>query len=165
MGTLHLAVNVRFSHLEASPGDWLPAQLVFYFLTLAPHDYVIYCQTRAISGHTSPYGECVCFFWKTPCLFKPMKFISFSRVWTLSGHTWSAAKKFSILNLSPLHPYVKPYLGYIARRWFMLLGNCSQLLGYSSWWSDNELDCLALVRTSSDKFKTALHNGYKALGD
>ena len=62
MGTLHLAVNVRFSHLEASPGDWLPARLVFYFLTLAPHDYVIYCQARRLSGHTSPHGECAGFF-------------------------------------------------------------------------------------------------------
>ena len=61
MGTLHLVVNVRSSHLEAMPGDWLPARLVFYFLTLAPHDYVIYCQARGLSGHTSPHGECVCF--------------------------------------------------------------------------------------------------------
>ena len=44
MGTVHLAVNVRFSHIEAMPGDWLPARLVFYFLTLAPCDYVTYCQ-------------------------------------------------------------------------------------------------------------------------
>ena len=48
---------------------------------------------------------------------------------------------------------------------YMLLGNCSQLLGDSSWWSDHELDCSALVRTCSDKLKTALHKGYKALGD
>ena len=49
MGTLHLAVNVRFSHLKATPGDWLPTRLVFYFLTLAPHDYVIYCQARGLA--------------------------------------------------------------------------------------------------------------------
>ena len=30
------------SHLEAMPGDWLPARLAFYFLTLAPRDYVTY---------------------------------------------------------------------------------------------------------------------------
>ena len=59
MGTLHLAVNVCLSPLGASPGDWMPARLVFYFLTLAPHDYVIYCQARGLSGHTSPYSECV----------------------------------------------------------------------------------------------------------
>ena len=35
--------------------------LFFYFLTLAPHDYVIYCQARGLSGHTSPHGECACF--------------------------------------------------------------------------------------------------------
>ena len=31
------------------------------FLTLAPHDYVSYCQARGLSGHTSPCGEGVCF--------------------------------------------------------------------------------------------------------
>ena len=51
-------MNVLFG---STPGDWLPARLVFYFLTLAPHDYVIYCQARGLSGHTSPRGECVCF--------------------------------------------------------------------------------------------------------
>ena len=40
MGTLHLAVNVLPFHLEATPRDWLPARLVFYFMTLAPHDYL-----------------------------------------------------------------------------------------------------------------------------
>ena len=49
MGTLHLAVNVRFSHLEATPRDWLPARPVFYFLTLAPRDYVTYCQARGLA--------------------------------------------------------------------------------------------------------------------
>ena len=49
MGTLHLAVNVHFSHLKATPGDWLPAQLVFYFLTLAPRDYVTNCQAWGLA--------------------------------------------------------------------------------------------------------------------
>ena len=49
MGTLHLTVTVRFSHLEATPGDWLPARLVFYFLTLAPHDYITYCQAWGLA--------------------------------------------------------------------------------------------------------------------
>ena len=90
---------------------------------------------------------------------------SLSRGQTLSGHTWSTVKKFLILNLSSLHPYGKPYLGYATRLRFTLLDNCSQLLGDSSRWSDHELDCSALVHTCSDKLKTALHNGYKALGD
>ena len=29
--------------------DWLPARLVFYFLTLAPRDYVTYCQTWGLA--------------------------------------------------------------------------------------------------------------------
>ena len=63
MGTLHLAVNVRFSIQSSAHGlvacsDGLLS--FFYFLTLAPCDYVIYCQARGLSGHTSPCGECVC---------------------------------------------------------------------------------------------------------
>ena len=49
MGTLHLTVNVCFSHLEAMPGDRLPARRVFYFLTLALRDYVTYCQARGLA--------------------------------------------------------------------------------------------------------------------
>ena len=49
MGTLHLTVNVRFSHLEAMLGDWLPAWLVFYFMTLAPRDYIIYYQAQGLA--------------------------------------------------------------------------------------------------------------------
>ena len=37
------------SHLEATPGDWLPARLVFYFMTLAPRDCVTYCQARGLT--------------------------------------------------------------------------------------------------------------------
>ena len=63
--------------------------------------------------------------WKTPRLPKLKKTISLSRGWTLSGHTWSIARKFSISNLSSLHPYGKPNLGYVARQWFTLLGDGS----------------------------------------
>ena len=57
MGTLHHAMNVLFG---STPGDWLPARLVFYSSTLdlAPNDYVIYYQAQGLSGHTSPRGEC-----------------------------------------------------------------------------------------------------------
>ena len=30
-------------------GDWLPTWLDFYFLTLAPHDYVTYYQARGLA--------------------------------------------------------------------------------------------------------------------
>ena len=64
MGTLHLAVNVLFLILGLRPGTdcllgWSSTILLLW--TLAPHDYVIYCQARGLSGHTSPRGECVCF--------------------------------------------------------------------------------------------------------
>ena len=54
---------------------------------------------------------------------KLKKVISFPHGRTLSGHTWSTAKKFSILDLSSLHPYGKPYLGYVAQLRFTLLGD------------------------------------------
>ena len=64
MGTLHLAVNVPFLISGLRPGidcllGWSSAFLLLW--TLAPHDYIIYCQARGLSGHTSPRGECVCF--------------------------------------------------------------------------------------------------------
>ena len=64
-------------------------------------------------------------FWETPRLLKLKKVISFSRGRTLSGHTWSTARKFSILNLSSLHPYGKPCLDHTARLWSTMLSNCS----------------------------------------
>ena len=65
MGTLHLAVNVFFLILGLRPSTgcllgWSSTFLLLW--TLAPHDYVIYCQARGLSGHTSPHGECACFF-------------------------------------------------------------------------------------------------------
>ena len=52
MGTLHLAVNVRFSiqdsarRLVACSAGLLP---FFYFLTLVPHDYVACCQAQGLA--------------------------------------------------------------------------------------------------------------------
>ena len=64
MGTLHLAVNVIFliSGLRPGTGCLLVWSSTFLLLwTLAPRDYVTYCQARGLSEHTSPHGECVCF--------------------------------------------------------------------------------------------------------
>ena len=54
MGTLSPCGECACSHLEATPGDWLPARLVFYFLTLAPRDYVTYCQARGLAVGVRP---------------------------------------------------------------------------------------------------------------
>ena len=66
MGTLHLAVNVLFLSLilglRSRTGCLLSWSFTILLLwTLAPHDYVIYCQARGLSGHTSPHGECAYF--------------------------------------------------------------------------------------------------------
>ena len=49
MFTLHLAVNVLVLISWLRPRDWLPARLVFYFLTLAPRDHVTYYQARRLA--------------------------------------------------------------------------------------------------------------------
>ena len=67
-------------------------------------------------------------FWKTPRLLKLKNIISFSRGRTLSGHTWSTAKKFLILDLSFLHPYGKPYLGPLLGD-----GSCCSATHHGGW--------------------------------
>ena len=65
MGTLHLAVNVLCLFLGHARGLATCSAgflLFFYFLTIAPHDYIIYYQAQGLSGHILPYGECVRFF-------------------------------------------------------------------------------------------------------
>ena len=64
MSTLHLAVNVLslILGLRSRAGCLLGWSFIILLLwTLAPHDYIIYCQAQGLSGHTSPCGECVCF--------------------------------------------------------------------------------------------------------
>ena len=75
MGTLHLAVNVLslisglcsgtscLLGLRSRTSCLLDCPFAILLLwTLAPYDYVIYCQARGLSGHTAPHGECACFF-------------------------------------------------------------------------------------------------------
>ena len=65
MGTLHLAVNVLYLVLGLRPRTGCLLGWSFNILLLwnqAPHDYVIYYQAWGLSGHTSPHGECACFF-------------------------------------------------------------------------------------------------------
>ena len=107
---------------------------------------------------------CLLYSRRLPGLLKLKRTISFSRGRTLSGHTWSIAKKFLILNLSSLHPYGESYLVYAARRWYMLLGNCSQLLGNSSWWSDHEFDCSALIALARTSSRQRCTMGTRCLG-
>ena len=73
MGTLHLAVNVLslISGLCSRTGCLLGWSFTILLLwTLAPHDYVIYCQAQGLSGHTSPRGECAYFFLEDSALLE-----------------------------------------------------------------------------------------------
>ena len=132
--------------------DCSTGRLLFLLLwTLAPRDYVTYCHARGLSGHiTVSVFALIC---KTPHLLKLKKIISLSRGQTLSGHNLSTVRKFSILNLSSLHPSGKPHLGKLMLgQTVKLVGYGPQLLGDSLRWSDHESDCSALftpARTSS----------------
>ena len=82
------------------------------------------------------------------------KIISLSHGRTLIGQTWFMARKFSILNLSSLHPSSKHYLGKPG------LSQTVKLVGYGPQLLDNSLgsDCSALftpTRISSRRCCTA----------
>ena len=53
----------------------------------------------------------------------------------MASHTWVILLGYGSRCSAMVHA---------ARRRFTLLGNCSQLLDNSSWWSEHEFDCLAL---------------------
>ena len=60
------------------------------FLTLAPRDFATYCQARGLSGHTSPYGECVLFFLghnQAPAAYSA-SFLLFFKFLTLAPHDY-----------------------------------------------------------------------------
>ena len=51
-----------FLGLRPGTGYLLGWFSIFLLWTLAPNDYVIYCQAQGLSGHTSPRDECAGFF-------------------------------------------------------------------------------------------------------
>ena len=132
MGTLHLTVNVLFSHLGATPEDWLPARLVFYFsstLDLAPHDYIIYCQARGLSGHTSPCGECVCFILEDSA---PLEAEEDYRPFLWSDSKWA--------HLVHCEEIFDSELELLTSLWQAILGPCCSVMVYAAW------QCLTTAR-------------------
>ena len=51
-----------FSVLRPGTSYLLVWSSILLLWTLAPNDYVIYCQAQGLSGYTSPHGECAYFF-------------------------------------------------------------------------------------------------------
>ena len=120
------------------------------FLTLAPCDHITYYQAQALSGHTSPSGECACFILEDSAPLEDEEdYLLFS--WTDS--TWAHFIHYEEIfdsKLKLLTPLWQAVLGLCCstmvcatRKQYTLLGNCSQLLGNSSRWSDHEFDCSA----------------------
>ena len=135
MGTLHLAVNMlSLSHFRASLEDCCLLGWSFTILllwTLAPHDYVIYCQARRLSGHTSPRGECVCFILEDSV---PLEAEEDYLLFSWSDSKWAHlvhCKEIFDSELELLTPLWQDVLGLwcsvagcTARRQYMLFGNC-----------------------------------------
>ena len=139
--------------------------LLFLLLwTLAPHDYVIYCQARGLRGHASPRGECACFFLEDSV---PLEAEQDQLLLSWLNSKWAHlvhCEEIFYSKLELLTPLWQVVLGlhcsatvHAARRRFTLLGDGSQLVGNSSRWSDHEFDCSALfapTRTSSRRHCT-----------
>ena len=132
--------------------DWLPARLVFIislFLTLAPHDYVIYYQARGLSGHTSPRGECAGFFLEDYMPLEEDSLLPWSdSKWAHLVH----CEEIFYSKLELLTPLWQAVLGSYCSVVVLATRNCLLLLSNSSWWSDHEFGCLALfapARTST----------------
>ena len=131
MGTLHLTVNVcsLISGLRSRAGCLLGWSFIILLLwTLTLHDYIIYYQAWGLSGHTSPRGDCACIILEdSGPLEAEEDYLLFSWSDSKRAHL-STTKKFSILNLSSLHPYGKPCLDHTARLWSSLLATAQQLI-------------------------------------
>ena len=75
---------------------------IFLFLTLAPRDYITYCQAQGLSGHTSPCGECalshvratlegwlparLVFYYSSTLTLAPHDYVIYYQAQGLSGH-------------------------------------------------------------------------------
>ena len=116
MGTLHLAVNVFCLFLGHARGLAVCSAsflLFFKFLTLAPHDYIIYCQARGLSGHTSPRGECACFFLEDSTLLEVEDdYLLLS---------WSDSKRAHLVHCEEIFDYE---LELLTPLWQAVLGLC-----------------------------------------
>ena len=135
MGTLHLAVNVLslILGLCSRTGFLLGWSFAIFLLwTLAPYDYVIYCQAQGLSGHTSPRGECACFILEDSMPLEVEEdYLLFS---------WSDSKWAHLVHCEEIFDYElklptslwQVVIGsrcsatvHAARRWFTLLGDCT----------------------------------------
>ena len=129
------------SHFRASLEDCCLLGWSFTILllwTLAPHDYVIYCQAQGLSGHTSPHGECACFIPKDPTPLEVEEdYLLFSWLDSKWAHLFHCKEIFNS-ELELLTPLWQAILGircsaafHAAQQWFTLLGNgacCSTMV-------------------------------------
>ena len=158
MGTLHLAVNVLslILGLRSRTGCLLGWSFTIFLLwTLAPHDYVICCQARGLSGHNSPCGECVCFNLEDSAPLEAKE--------DYLPSSWSDSKWAHLVHYEEIFDSEFELLTPL---WQAMFGShCSavvraaqQLLDNSLRWSDHEFYCSALfapARTSSRRHCTA----------
>ena len=124
MGTLHLAVNVRslILGLRSRDGCLLGWSFIILLLwTLAPHDYVIYCQAWGLSGHTSPHGECACFVLEDSGPFEAEEdYLSFS---------WSDSKWAHLVHYEEIFD---SGLELLTPLWQAVLGICCSAEGHAA---------------------------------
>ena len=159
-----------FSRLRQGTGYLLGLSSIFLLLwTLAPRDYVTYCQARRLSGHTSPRDECVCFILEDSAPLEDEEdYLFFSWLDSKWAHLVHYEEVFDS-KLKLLTSLWQAILGsrcsatvHAARRWFTLLGDGSHcsvmvhaarrwftLLGDGSCWS-----------TMAHNYSTTHHGGW-----
>ena len=109
------------------------SSIILLLWTLTPHDYVIYCQARGLSGHTSPHGECACFIPKDPTPLEVEEdYLLFSWLDSKWAHLVHCEEIFNS-ELELLTPLWQAILGlhysamvHATRRQFTLLGDGSR---------------------------------------
>ena len=144
MGTLHLAVNVHslISGLRSRAGCLLGWSFIILLLwTLAPHDYAIYCQAPGLSGHTSPRGECACFFLIDSV---PLEAEEDYLLLAWSNSKWAHLVHCEEIFNSELELLIPLWQVMFGSYYSAMVHAARQLLNNSSRWSDHEFYCSAL---------------------
>ena len=90
------------------------------FLTLAPRDYITYCQARGLSGHTSPHGECVCFILEDSAPLEDEDYLLFS---------WWNSKWAHLVHYEEIFDSRQELLRPL---WQAVLGMCCSVAGHAA---------------------------------
>ena len=135
--------------LRPGTGCLLGWSSIFLLWTLAPHDYVIYCQARGLSRYTSPRGECACFFLTDST---PLEAEEDYLLLAWSDSKWAHLVHYEKIFDSELELLTPLWQAVFGSYCSAVVRAARQLLDNSLWWPDHEFHYSALfapARTSA----------------